>query len=157
MLMLPYVDTKNQNFIMFGFQFVMTMEILMTNKNNEMLVNDAYVYFKDQNPTDSSFSTQCVLSKCNGRVPTFQVNVIIINDHSHFHDPADFEKRKFRTAPKTRAVVADEPSRRTILSVRIDINREKAAIISIYSANQRTVNRANHEKKAQKAGTKTLN
>ena len=70
----------------------------------------------------------------------------LINDHSHFPDPADIDKRKFRTALKTRAVVADEPPRQTILSVQRDINRETAAVIPSYSANQRTINRIKQEK-----------
>ena len=62
-----------------------------------MLVCDAYAYFKHRILTDTSISWRCVLSNCNGRVRIFQVNDTIINDHSHFPDPADFEKRKFRT------------------------------------------------------------
>ena len=77
---------------------------------------------------------------------TFQDNVTIINDHSHFPDPDDNEKRKIRTALKTRAVVADEPPHQTILSAQRDINRETAAAISGFSANQRTVNRVKQEK-----------
>ena len=107
--MLPNVDTRDHNFIVIALEFVLTTEILMTNKNNEMLVYDAYAYFKHRILTDTSISWRCVLSKCNGRVRTFQDNVTIINDHSHFPDPADIEKRKFRTALKTRAVVSDEP------------------------------------------------
>ena len=106
--MLPNVDTRNHNFIVIALEFVLTMEILMTIKN---------AYFKHRILTDTSNSWRCVLSKCNGRVRTFQDNVTIINDHSRFPDPADIEKRKFRTALKTRAGVADEPPRQTILSV----------------------------------------
>ena len=113
--MLQNVDTRDHNFIVIALEFVLTMEILMTIKNNEKLVYDAY--FKHRILTDTSISWRCVLSKCNGRVRTFQDNVTIINDHSHYPDPADIEKRKFRTALKTRAVVADEPPRQTILSV----------------------------------------
>ena len=145
--MLPNVDTRDHNFIVIALEFVLTMEILMTNKNNEMLVYDAYAYFKHRILTDTSISWRCVLSKCNGRVRTFQDNVTIINDHSHFPDPADIEKRKFRTALKTRAVVSDEPPRQTILSVQRDINRETAAVIPSYSANQRTINRVKQEKR----------
>ena len=47
-----------------------------------------------------------------------------MNDHSHFPDPADIEKRKFSTVLKTRASVADESPRQTILSVQRDINSE---------------------------------
>ena len=98
----------------------------MTNKNNEMLV---------------------YRNAMNGRVRTFQDNVTIINEHSNFPDPADIEKRKFRTALKTKAVVSDEPPRQTILSVQRDINRETAAVIPSYSANQRTINRVKQEKR----------
>ena len=105
--MLLNVDTRDHNFIVIALEFVLTMEILMTNKNNEMLVYDAYAYFEHRILTDTSISWRCVLSKCNGRVRTFQDNVTIINEHSHFPDPADIEKRKFRTALKTRAVVSD--------------------------------------------------
>ena len=145
--MLPNVDTRDHNFIVIALEFVLTMEILMTNKNNEMLVYDAYAYFKHRILTDTSISWRCVLSKCNGRVRTFQDNVTIINEHSHFPDPADIEKRKFRTALKTRAVVSDEPPRQTILSVQRDINRETAAVIPSYSANRRTINRVKQEKR----------
>ena len=145
--MLPNVYTRDHIFIVIALEFVLTMEILMTNKNNEMLVYDAYAYFKHRILTDTSISWRCVLSKCNGRVRTFQDNVTIINEHSHFPDPADIEKRKFRTALKTRAVVSDEPPRQTILSVQREINRETAAVIPSYSANQRTINRVKQEKR----------
>ena len=122
--MLPNKGTRDHNFIVIALEFKFTREILMTNKNNEMLVYDAYAYFKHRILTDISISWRCVFSKCNGRVRTFHDNVTIINDHSHFPDPADIEKRKFRTALKTRAVVADEPPRQTILSVQREINRD---------------------------------
>ncbi|XP_063727137.1 uncharacterized protein LOC134854711 [Symsagittifera roscoffensis] len=124
--MLPNVDTRDHSFIVIALEFVLTMEILMTNKNNEMLV---------------------YRNAMNGRVRTFQDNVTIINEHSNFPDPADIEKRKFRTALKTKAVVSDEPPRQTILSVQRDINRETAAVIPSYSANQRTINRVKQEKR----------
>ena len=59
---------------------------------------------------------RCVLSKCNGRVRTFQENVTVKNDHSQFPDPADVSKRKFRAVLKTRAVVADDYSCFTVRS-----------------------------------------
>ena len=118
----------------------------MTNKNNEMRVYDAFAYFKHRIITDTSISWRCVLSKCNGCVRTSQDNITIRNDHSHFPDPADIEKRNFRTALKTRAVVVDEPPHQTIFSVQRDINRETAAVIPSYSANQRTFNRVKREK-----------
>ena len=96
----------------------------MTNKNNEILDHYAYAYLKNRILTDTSISWRCVLSKCNGRVRTLQDKVTIMNDYSHFPDPADIEKRKFRIVLKTRASVADESPRQTILSVQRDINSE---------------------------------
>ena len=145
--MLPTVDMRDHNFIVIALEFMLTMEILMTNKNNETLIYDAYAIFKHRILTENSISWRCVSSKCKSRVRTFQDNVTIINDHSHFPDPADIEKRKFRTALKARAVVADELPRQTILSVQRDINRETAAVISSYSANQRSINRVKQEKR----------
>ena len=52
--MLSDVDTRGHYFIVIALEFVLTMEILMTNKNNEMLVNDAYAYFKHRILTDNS-------------------------------------------------------------------------------------------------------
>ena len=69
------------------------MAILMTNKNNEMLVYNAYAYFKYRTLTDTSILWRCVLSKCNGLVRTLLDKVTIINDHSYFPDQADIEKR----------------------------------------------------------------
>ena len=145
--MLLNVDTRDHNFFVFALEFVLTMEILMTNKNYEMLVYDAYAYFKHRILTDTSISWRCVLSKCNGRVRTFQDNVTIINDLSLFPDPADIERRKFSTSLKIRAVLADEPPRQTILSVQSHFNRVTAAVIRSYSANQRTINRVKQEKR----------
>ena len=59
--MLPNVDTRDHNFIVIALEFVLTMEILMTNKNNEMLVYDAYAYFKHRILTDTS--KKCVPGK----------------------------------------------------------------------------------------------
>ena len=55
------------------------------------------------------------------------------------------KKRQFRRALTTRAVVADEPPRQTIISVQRDINRETAVLIPSYSANQRTANRVHDQ------------
>ena len=52
--MLPNVYTRDHIFIVIALEFVLTMEILMTNKNNEMLVYDAYAYFKHRILTDTS-------------------------------------------------------------------------------------------------------
>ena len=52
--MLPNVDTRDHKFIVIALEFVLTIEILMTNKNNEMLVYDAYTYFKHRILTDTS-------------------------------------------------------------------------------------------------------
>ena len=128
----------------------------MTNKNNEMLVYDAYAFFKHRILTDTSVSWQCVLSECNGSVRTFQDHVTIINNYSHFTDPADIEKLKFRTALKTRAVVADEPPSQTVLSVQTDINREITAVIPSYSANQRTISRVEKENRPRMQETQSL-
>ena len=57
-----------------------------------------------------------------------KITSLFFKNHSHFPDPIDIEKRKIRTALKTRAVVADEPPRQTILSVQRDINRDTAAV-----------------------------
>ena len=146
--MLPNVDTRYHKFIVFALEFMLTMESLMTNKNNELLVYDALAYFKHRIPTDTSISWRFVLSTCNDRLRTFQDKVTIINDHSPFPEPADFEKRKFRTALKTRPVVVDEPPRQAILSVQRNINRETAAVIASNSANQRTINRVKKEKRS---------
>ena len=105
--MLPNVDTRYHNVIVIALEFVLTMEILMTNKNNEMLVHDAYAYFKYHILIKSWISLRCDLSKCNGRARFFLENVTI----SHFPDPVDTEKLNLGTAFKTRAVVADEPPR----------------------------------------------
>ena len=43
--------------------------------------------------------------------------------------------------------MSDEPRRQTILSVQRDVNRETAAVIPSYSANQRTINRVKQEKR----------
>ena len=109
--MMPNVDTRYHKLIVSALEFVLTMESLMTSKNNEMLVYDALAYFKHRILTDTSISWRFVLSICNGRLRTFQDKVTIINNHSPFPDPAEFEKQKFRTALKTRPVVADEPPR----------------------------------------------
>ena len=82
-----------------------------------------------------------------GRERTLRDKVTILIDHSHFPDPADIEKQKFRTALKTRAVVADEPPRQTILSTQRDTNTEIAAVIPNDSANQRTVNRVEQKRR----------
>ena len=63
--MLPNIDTRDHNFIVIALEFVLTMEILMTNKNNEMLVYDAHAYFKHRNLTVSYLNAMavCALSK----------------------------------------------------------------------------------------------
>ena len=86
--MLPNVEKRHHNDFVIALEFVLTIEILMRNKNNEMLVHDEYAYFE-----------QCVLFKCKGRARTFEENFTIINDHTHLPDPANIEK--FRTAHQT--------------------------------------------------------
>ena len=51
--MLQNVDTRDHNFIVIALELALTMEILMTNKDNEMLVYDAYADFKHRTLSDS--------------------------------------------------------------------------------------------------------
>ena len=106
------------------------MEILKAKKNNELLAFDAYAYFNYRILTDTSISWRCVLSKCDGRLRDWLDDQSeCTNDHNHSPDPADLEKRKIRAALKTRAVVADEPSRQTILSIQCGPNRKTSAAV----------------------------
>ena len=54
--MLPNLDTRDHIFIVIALEFMLTMEIFMANKNNEMLFYDAYAYFKHRILTDTSIS-----------------------------------------------------------------------------------------------------
>ena len=60
--MLPNVDTRDHNFIVIALEFVLTLEILMANKNSEMLFYDAYTYFKHRILTDTSISNGVTFS-----------------------------------------------------------------------------------------------
>ena len=51
--MLQNVDTRDHNFIAIALEFALTMEILMTNKDNETLVYDAYADFKHRTLPDT--------------------------------------------------------------------------------------------------------
>ena len=75
---------------------------------------------------------------------TFFVKSQLVNYCCEFQLDVDSQ---FRTALKTRAVFAGEPPCKIILSVQRDINRKTAAVITSYSANQRTVNRVKQEKR----------
>ena len=49
-------------------------------------------------------------------------SVEIVNDHCHFPDPADIEKRMFRKTLKDRAAVSDVTPRQTIFAAQRDVN-----------------------------------
>ena len=98
------------------------MEIILTNKNSELLIFEEYAYNKHRTLADNSFSWRCAQSSCNGRVRTKEDSVEIVKDHCHFSDPADIEKRKFRKTLKDRAAVSDVTPRQTIFATQRDVN-----------------------------------
>ena len=93
------------------------MEIILTNKNSELLIFEGYAYIKHRTLADNSLSWRCGQSSCNGRVRTKDDSVEIVENHCHFPDPADIEKRKFRKTLKDRAAVSDVTPRQTIFGV----------------------------------------
>ena len=127
------------------------MEIILTNKNSELLIFEGYAYIKHRTLADNSLSWRCGQSSCNGRVRTKDDSVEIVKDHCHFPDPADIEKRKFRKTLKDRAAVSDVTPRQTIFATQRDVNRETAVHLPSYSANQQAVNRVRREKRPKMA------
>ena len=132
------------------------MEIILTNKNSELLIFEGYAYIKHRTLADNSLSWRCGQSSCNGRVRTKDDSVEIVKDHCHFPDPADIEKRKFRKTLKDRAAVSDVTPRQTIFAAQHDVNRETAVHSPSYSANQQAVNRVRREKRSKMAEPTSL-
>ena len=132
------------------------MEIILTNKNSELLIFKGYAYIKHRTLADNSLSWRCALSSCNGRVRTKEDSVEIVKDHCHFPNPADIEKRKFRKTLKDRAAVSDVTPRQTIFAAQRDVNRETAVHLPSYSANQQAVNRVRREKRPKMAEPTSL-
>ena len=66
--------------------------------------------------TDGASSWHCSNTKCKGRVRFRNEQIEVITVHSHVPAPADIEKRKFYSAFKNRAAMADETTRQTISS-----------------------------------------
>ena len=129
-----------------------TMEIIKTNKNGELLIHEGYGYIRHRALKDNiTKSWKCMDKTCNGRLHTVGSEVVIITEHSHFPDPAEIEKRKFRSNLKQRAVIADEVPRQTILACQRQITREAAVAIPLYAANQRCVNRQRQARRPQMA------
>ena len=84
---------------------IVNMKFIQTNKKSEMLVFGGYGY---------NSHLQCCILKCNGRVRLRNEQIEVITVHSHLPDPAGIEKRKFRSALKHSAAMADETPRQTI-------------------------------------------
>ena len=95
---------------------IVNMEFIQTNKKSELLVFEGYGYIRHRQLTDGASSWRCCITKCNGRVRLRNDQIEVITAHSHLPDPADIEKRKFRSALKDRAGMADETPRQTIFA-----------------------------------------
>ena len=54
------------------------MEIILTNKNSELLFFEGYAYIKHRTLADNSLSWRCAQSSCNGRVRTKEDSVEIV-------------------------------------------------------------------------------
>ena len=87
---------------------IVNMEFIQTNKKSELLVFEGYGYFRHRQLTDGASSWRCCTTECNGRVRLRNEQIKVVTVHSHLPDPADIEKRKFRSALKDRAAMADE-------------------------------------------------
>ena len=135
---------------------IVNMEFIQTNKKSELLVFEGYGYIRHRQLTDGASSWRCCITKCNGRVRLRNDQIEVITAHSHLPDPADIEKRKFRSALKDRAAMADETPRQTIFAAQKDINRETAANIPAYHSNQRTVNRTRQQNRPQMSEPSSL-
>ena len=89
------------------------MQFIQTNKKSEMLVFEGYCYNRQQQLTDGASSWRCWITKCNGRVRLHNEQNEVITVHSYLPDPADIEKKKFRSTLKDRAAMADATPRQT--------------------------------------------
>ena len=132
------------------------MEIILTNKNSELLIFEGYAYIKHRTLADNSLSWRCGQSSWNGRVRTKDDSIEIVKNHCHFPDPADIEKRKIRKTLKDRAAVSDVTPRQTIFAAQRDVNWETAVHLPSYSANQQAVNRVRREKRPKMAEPTSL-
>ena len=153
------VQHINEFLTMFGVIIltqIVNMEFIQTNKKSELLVFEGYGYIRHRQLTDGASSWRCCITKCNGRVRLRNDQIEVITAHSHLPDPADIEKRKFRSALKDRAAMADETPRQTIFAAQKDINRETAANIPAYHSNQRTVNRTRQQNRPQMSEPSSL-
>ncbi len=97
---------------------------------------------------DGSVSWLCCQKSCNGRIKVFNKNCETVTPHSHAPDPAEVEKRRFRTALKNRGADTDETPRQAIFNIQRIIT-ETAAAIPIYTTNQRTINRVRQNTRPQ--------
>ena len=85
----------------------------------------------------------------------YAMNKEIITVHSHLPDAADIEKRKFHSAFKDRAALADETPRQKLFAAQ-KTSPETAANIPAYNSNQRTVNRTRQQNRSQMSETPSL-
>ena len=97
---------------------IVNMEFIQTNKKSELLVFEGYGYIRNRKLRDCTSSWRCCITKCNGRVRLLNDQIEVITVHSHLPDPADFEKRKLRSALKDRAPMADETPAKQYLLVK---------------------------------------
>ena len=117
------------------------MEFIQTNKS-ELFFSKSYGFNRHRQFTDDAYFLRCCITKCNGRVRLRNEHIEVIT--GHWPEPADIEKRKFHSALKDRAAMADETPLQTIFAVQKDINRESAANIPAYNSNQRKQACINH-------------
>ena len=92
------------------------MEIILTNKNSELLIFEGYAHIKHRTLSDNPLSLSCAQINCNWRVRTKEDSVEIVKDHCHFPDPADIERGKFRKTLDYRAAVSDVTPRQAIFA-----------------------------------------
>ena len=89
---------------------IVNMEFTQTNKKSELLSFEGYGYIRHRQLTYGA-SWSCCTTKCNGRARLRNEQIEVITVHSHLPYQADIEKRKFHSALKDRAAMADENPR----------------------------------------------
>ncbi len=117
------------------------MKYIKTNKNCDLLIAYGFIYLMHRILKTGSVSWGCCQTFCNGRIKMSNNNCEIVTSHSNAPDPAEVEKRRFRTALKNRAAGTDETPRQDVFNIQRTITRENPAAIPVYSANQRTITR----------------
>lgn len=117
------------------------MEIVQSQKQKDILLNEGYRYRKARINTDGSTSWRCIQENCRGRLRTVNATTKIVTGHFHAPNPPKNDAVKSVAQMRKLAVQCISKPRQIIQESVSAISLEAAIYLPKYSTAQRNIQR----------------